>query len=412
MMFLKKLELCCFRNYTRLCFFPSERTLIVGGNGQGKTNILEALVLLSYGRSFRAQIPESFVQRGKKSALISAEIFKESGGNQLKLSLENSGKKQFWINEKRSPALSLGLELPLIVFSPESLSLLKGSAEQRRMWLDNWLNMLGRGHAVRNFKKALIQKNSLLKQIRKGLVSGKKARPLLESLNEIFVEKSLHLVRARKQALQELSVFLKEGSAFIFKNFSKKNMENLKLETKILYWMKEQEGSKERGEQTQRREAEENTEESFRKEAEKRLFQEQEAGLSLYGAHRDDFLLSFQGQNSRYFCSQGQQRGLLLALKIAQILWLYRVQKKNCLLLLDDVFSEMDKQIVLNFLCFLKEVPSQIILTSTNIPVFLDKKQVQIFNLKEGVLRKRNFNTERETLCPKKDSKKGNEMLC
>lgn len=133
----------------------------------------------------------------------------------------------------------------------------------------------------------------------------------------------------------------------------------------------------------------------FRKQVADNFFLEQEAGISLYGAHRDDFKVFFREKDSWYFCSQGQQRGLLLVLKIAQILWLHYIQKTSCLLLLDDVFSEIDKHLVLNLLHFLDEIPSQIILTSVKTPSFLNRKKFQVFNLYEGVLRKENLSERR-----------------
>ena len=382
-MFLKKLELYCFRNYTHLCFFPSSYNLIVGDNGHGKTNLLEALVLLAYGRSFRAHLPESLVQENKTFARISAQIMKENKNSLLQLSLDVSGKKHFWINQKKSTKPCVSKELPLIVFNPESLVLLKGSAEHRRWWLDHWLSLQGHSLSVQEFKKALLQKNGALKQIRKGLVSGKKACSLLESLNEVFIEKSLNLMKMRKKTLQELSAFLREGGSFIFRGKKRGSLhENLSIE--IAYLTKENEMDDDKDEEL-----------AFRKQVADNFFREQEAGVSLYGAHRDDFKVFFRGRDSRYFCSQGQQRGLLLALKMAQILWLHHVQKTPCLLLLDDVFSEIDKHLVLNLLHFLDEIPSQVILTSVKTPSFLNRKKFQVFNLYEGVLRKEKISERR-----------------
>lgn len=204
-MFLKKVEIQCFRNYTHLCFFPFSHNLIVGDNGHGKTNLLEALVLLAYGRSFRAHLPESFVQEGKTSARISVQTIRENKSSLLQISLDKSGKKQFWINQKRSSGFFVSRDFPLVVFNSEGLVLLKGSAEHRRWWLDHWLSLQGQGLFVQEFKKALVQKNGVLKQVRRKLISGKKAHALLESLNEIFIEKSLSLVKMRRKALRELS---------------------------------------------------------------------------------------------------------------------------------------------------------------------------------------------------------------
>ena len=373
-MFLEKLEIRCFRNYSHLCFFPVSKNLIVGDNGHGKTNLLEALVLLACGKSFRAHTSESLVQEGENSSSILAWISKENKKSTLRLSLEKTGQKKFWINNKKSTRGAMGEELPLIVFSSESLKLLKSFAEHRRDWMDYWLSVCGQAVVVEFFKKALVQKNRILKQIQKREISSEKARILLESANEVFIGKSLALVQARRQSMQDLSLFLEESGAFLFKKQLQKR------EFEVFYSMKgvalEEIGSKE----------EEGS--LFREKVENSLLREQLVGTSLYGVHRDDLSLFFQGRNSRYFCSQGQQRGLLLALKIAQNLWLHRVQKKSGLLLLDDVFSEIDKHLVFNLLHFLDEFPSQMILTSTKKTPFLSKKKFQVFKLKEGFLRK------------------------
>ena len=114
-------------------------------------------------------------------------------------------------------------------------------------------------------------------------------------------------------------------------------------------------------------------------------------GLSLYGAHRDDFILNLNGQDSRYFCSQGQQRGLILTLKIAQILWLSQVIKASPLLLLDDIFSEIDNRLLLNLLQFLEDLPVQTILTSTREPLCLNKRAFKKLYLKAGVLKEKPY---------------------
>ncbi len=378
-MFLKKLELYCFRNYERLCFFPSSRTLIVGDNGQGKTNLLEALAVLTHGRSFRAHFPESLIQEKKKQAFVFAQVLNEKKIHHLKLSLESTGKKQFWINEKKSTSFHISQELPLILFNPESMVLLKNSAEFRRDWLDKWLGLQGYAKTVLEFKKILKQKNQLLKQIQKGTFSGRKAQVLLEGLNELFIQKSSELTTSRQESLKELEVFFNRSAELVFRGALSPGEKPF---FGIRYLRQGIEG-------------EEETEVFLKKQVQKVFFREQIAGVSLYGAHREDFKVLFQEKDSRYFCSQGQQRGLLLALKMAQVLWFHYIREKTCLLLLDDVFSEIDKQRVLNLLQFLSEIPSQVILTSVKTPSFLDRKKFQVFYLQEGILRKENFSERR-----------------
>ena len=366
-MILKKLEISNFRSYSYLCFYPSFKSLIVGNNGQGKTNLLEALALLVHGLSFRTHESASFVKKGEKTAYIEAEFLKEGKTSFVRFCIDTSGKKQFFVNKKKTTRTFVRKEFPLIVFSPESLSLLKGSAENRRWWLDYWLNVRGEALLIREFKKALLQKNRLLKQIQKGFISKRQGQILLESLNDIFLKKSFQLRKARKRALQDLECFFQESGGFVFgEQPQERGIFGIDYVEKSFFL---------------------STVRGVKKEV-KPLEKEMEAGLSLYGAHRDDFKVFFKGWDSRYFCSQGQQRCLVLSLKMAQILWLQRIQKRSCILILDDVFSEIDKHRVLNLLHFLSEVPSQAILTSTKRPSALNKEQFQVFSLTEGVLRK------------------------
>ena len=174
-MFLETLEASHFRNYSHLHFAPALKTWIVGDNAQGKTNLLEALVVLTCGRSFRVHQPQSLVQEGKHLARISAEIYKENKKSLLRLSLNREGQKSFWLNGKKTRASRLSEELPWVLFSPESLNLLKGPSEQRRFWLDHWLSMKGQGALIQDFKKVLRQKTALLKQIKSGEISGGKS---------------------------------------------------------------------------------------------------------------------------------------------------------------------------------------------------------------------------------------------
>lgn len=376
-MFLHKLHLHCFRNITDFSFYPSEQNIIIGDNGHGKTNLLEALVFLTYGKSFRVHNVDSLIQNGANASFVSAKVVKNNQHNVFRFCLEKLGSKQFYINDKKTSSSFIHREFPLIVFSPESLVLLKGSAEHRRWWLDYWLSSQNQGLCVREFKQALMQKNSILKQIRQKFISVKRGSEILDSINEVFIQKSLNLVATRKHMLESLNGFLEESSQFIFQNQSSLLSQQIKNNVKISYCIKGITSEKP-----------ENLKKEFTQKIQENNLKEQEAGVSLYGAHRDDFQIFFRGKDNRYFCSQGEQRGLLLSLKIAQILWFYRVQKKTCLLLLDDIFSEIDTHLTINLLCFLNKIPSQKILTSTHVPTFLDKKQFQIFYIKNGFLKK------------------------
>ena len=384
-MLLKKITLKNFRNYREFVFTPALRSLVVGDNGKGKTNLLEAISLLFLSRSFRVSLPESLINDQTKPALISAHIWQEKKTNILQLILKSSsGKKQIFVDGKKSSSFFVSSRWPVVLFSPESLTFLKGSAQQRRDWLDLCLIQKGDSLAVRDFKRILKQKNQLLNQVKKSEISRAKAVDMLSSLNEIFSHKACNLVVARRAFLKEIEEFLLPMADILF---------NLKSLRKIRngYFVKGLDSDRiliDRASSTIETmgeinmESEEDFLQKFQEKLDERLDLELINGVCLYGPHRDDFKLFFEGKQARYFCSQGQQRGLLLALKLAQIEWLKEKQSKSALLLLDDVFSEIDKHLLLNLLQFLERASVQMVLTSTKVPSCLDTQKFSVFYLK------------------------------
>ena len=372
-MFLKKLHLYHFRNY-RECFFSvPQRSLIVGNNGEGKTNILEALCLLFQGQSFRAnEGSESFVQRGWKGGHIEGEVERGKTSHRVGLHLSLCAGNQFFWDKKPTTASRVSRQMALILFSPESLNLLKGGAKGRRDWMDQWLKMTGLGKKVRDFHRLFVQKNRLLKQLKAGKVQKSQGMTLLKSLNVLFVQNWLALSRARKQALQDLEgLFYDRAFKLLKRQHQVPGLKDLKIQ-----YLRQTAGLPGGGE------------ESLKTLLREKEADEVERGVCLYGAHREDFEILFRNGTARYYCSQGEQRALLLALKQAQIQWLCTFQNRPSLLLLDDVFSEIDKHLVFNLLNFTWELPSQTIWTSTHIPDFLDRGLFTVFTLKNGVLLK------------------------
>ena len=382
-MILEKLVLRNFRNYKDFVFLPTSRSLIVGDNGEGKTNLLEALTLLFWGRSFRACLPESFIYNQKQEALISARICQEGKTDEFQLTLNSSiGKKQVFVNSKKSTAFFISSKWPLVLFSPESLTFLKGAAGQRREWLDLCLVQQGYSKTVKNFKDIFKRKNHIQSQIKKNQISKTKAKDVLVSLNEIFSQKAGDLIMIRRKWLKEIKEFLLPISTTLFHSSEMEGMD-------LGYFVKGLDQEKifmEAGNMANGNEVETKEDfcQKFQKKLEERLALEMETGSCLYGPHRDDFKLFFKRKQARYFCSQGQQRGLLLALKLAQIKWLKEKQNKSALLLLDDVFSEIDKHLLLNLLQFLEKISVQMMLTSTKVPSCLDTKKFSIFYLKNA----------------------------
>ena len=382
-MVLEKVTLKNFRNYSDFIFSPASRSLIIGDNGKGKTNLLEALTLLFWIRSFRVCLPESLVNNQEEEAFLSAQVCQDGTTDTLQLILNPfTSRKQIFVNNKKSNAFFISSKWPLVLFSPESLTFLKGSAQQRRDWLDLCLIQTGKSKVVKDFKKIFKQKKHFLSQVKKFQIPRKKASDTLMSLNEIFAQKSSDLVMSRRTWLKEIKEFLLPMSSTLF------HIDALE-ETNLEYFVKGIDQEKifidaDLLNEKETKESKVNFHQKFRKKLEERLALEMETGICLYGPHRDDFKLFFKRKQARYFSSQGQQRGLLLALKLAQIQWLKEKQNKSALLLLDDVFSEIDKHLLLNLLQFLEKVPVQMMLTSTQVPSCLDTTKFSIFYLENS----------------------------
>lgn len=368
-MFLKKLELSHFRNYSHLCFDVPERLLIVGPNGEGKTNILEALSLLIQGRSFRVSEPHAFVQNLYKKSSVNAEFVFKENHHDLRLTLDLEGKKHLFFNQKPTSHYMLQQKIALILFGPESLLLLKEGAEGRRRWMDQWLKMQGQGACVAAFRKVWEQKNSLLMKIKKGKMRQREGIKWMESLNPLFVQKSLDLSQSRRKALKSLEEFFYQKAGALLHKKGRKFL--LREELEICY-LGHSEGLKK--------------EQSLLNRVEQGLLKEVERGFCLYGAHREDFQICYKKKDSRYYSSQGEQRAFLLALKQAQVQWIHQFQDRPVIWLLDDVFSEIDKHLIQNLLHFIKTICAQVIFTSTFTPDFPDKGFFTVFFLKKGTL--------------------------
>ena len=392
-MFLKKLDLFNFRSYRSIVFEPKEKTLILGENGRGKTNLLEAIYLMINGDSFRVNNKDSIIYEKEKESIICSlwesknHYFtkKQDSKNIISLHIKREGKKNIYFNRKQSFFSSLIQQFPLVLFSPESLSLLKNSADGRRKWLDSWLVTQGQELSVRKFKKVLRQKQILLSNIKRGKINEESIKKsLLDSTNEYFIKESINLVNERKKSLKNLLYFVKQGAKKLFGKLLKYD-KSLDLG----YVIKGAEELKE----------EEIEPKVFCSILKKNYKREIESGVCLYGAHRDDFQVLFRGKDARYYCSQGQLRGLLLALMMGQIDWFREMRNQSPLLLLDDVFSEIDSILCYNLLGYLKETSSQVILTSTQVPKGLSKqKEIDVVHIKQATIRKESVYENRS--CP------------
>jgi DNA replication and repair protein RecF len=354
---LESLELYDFRNFGRgRIHFKPRLNFILGENGQGKTNLLEAVYLLCRGTSFRSVDSQNLLRRDSPSQSVDrAKICGKFRHENLDYSVDlliEKGRKSATINSKKVGSDTLIRNFPIVLFSPESLSVIKDGPEQRRNLIDEVLVSHDPRQAklLREFAKALKTRNRILKNIFEGIGERQGQIDSLESLNKIYFILATHLATARLKALSDIKPYLREAMTSI--------LGEPDAEISVDYLISSESAM--------------NWDETKVFDALRNRFltlhsNEIASGTSLVGPHKHDIKLLLDGNDSRFYCSQGQQRALILALKIAQIVYHHRVHQTYPVLLLDDVMSELDAKKRVNLMKFLESVSAQILISATDL---------------------------------------------
>jgi len=310
---ITSLRLQNFRSYEDESFdLDPAVNIIVGPNAGGKTNLLEAILVVCIGSSFRAHDAE-LIRFEKPWARVDAytetreRIVKIIGGT------DSLVRKEFEIDKQHYKRLSLGKKEPIVLFEPNHLQLLSGSPENRRIYLDDLLEQLvaGYGPLRRNYRRALAQRNALLK---KGNVSPDQLFAwnvkLSEMGGQIAIER-LTLVDKINNSLEALYVRLAKKDNKVEVRYASK----MPLDQYSTELLKKLESNQEID--TQR-------------------------GFTLYGPHRDDIVINLNDHSVQDIASRGETRTLLLGLKLVELALLETQHQQKPILLLDDVFSELD----------------------------------------------------------------------
>lgn len=370
---VEKLALTNFRNYRSLELDVSPGvTFFIGDNGQGKTNLIEAIYVLLKGTSFRTHHKENLIYsiQNEQRTKIFSEIKKDNRTFDIKMILDKS-KKELFINDKKAKTAATQENFPLVLFSPESLSAVKEGPEVRRSLVDDLIAFVfpEKIHLLYDFKKILMQRNKLLRDYRDGLQRNAQSMKVLESHTEIFLRLASELTSLRVRSLETLTPLLDETLKSI--------MNSQNVDISVDYVMSGNRANGYTYEQIYH---------SLRDRERQLHSAELESGVSLVGPHKHDISFLWNCKDSRFYCSQGQQRALILAFKMAQIN--YHENRFNVapLLLLDDVLSELDSERRSHLVSYLQDLKSQIFLTSTE-PDFardLKKPELKLFKIQQG----------------------------
>jgi DNA replication and repair protein RecF len=355
---ITKVALRDFRNYESFEIEPDPSlTILVGPNAVGKTNIVEAIELLTEADSFRKPSWADTVRIGQDRAEL--HLTAEGDGRKLTVDLDIpfKGARRYKVNGKprRSVVRVAGI-IPAVVFTPDDLRIVKDAAERRRGALDALGTQLSPSYQQLriDYERVLRQRNAMLRD-------GDSSPAIFSSLTEQLIEKGSSLVAHRMRLFGRLESAMRQVYSGLVEHGS--------LEAHYLpSWCRDGVGC-----------AEDEPRQAMLNHLEKKKTAEESRRTTLVGPHRDEIVFLVSGKEARAFASQGQQRTIALAWKLAEVAVITDVASQRPVLLLDDVMSELDASRRHALTSFVGEA-AQTIVTTTNIGYFdeslLERAQV------------------------------------
>jgi DNA replication and repair protein RecF len=317
-----------FRNHaeTSIEFSPGINALL-GNNGQGKTNVLEAISYLSLTKSFYAANDATVLQIGKEMFEVEGRIFSDANiEHTVRAAYSHAGEKAFTVNGAKPETLSSVIgRFPIVVLSPENNAITFGAPSERRKFLDLLLSQISR-----SYLEDVIEYRRVLKQRNKLLLDAKLERVYTEDLIEPWTQS---LVQLGSRIITHRNAFAQEFREYVLRSHRQlvRSDEAPSIEYRTV------------GEVTGNSSAQEIAA-TMRDELGAKMYEERRRGTTLVGPHRDDLLLGINGISVQHFASQGQHKTMLVALKIAEFFYLKERRQESPIFLLDDVFSELDER--------------------------------------------------------------------
>jgi DNA replication and repair protein RecF len=335
-MILKNLSLQKFRSYQKANFvFHPRLTIVIGPNASGKTNLVEAISLLSASKSFRTSKEKQLIMFGERIARATGEMASEEVSEATKVEIVISAMtgtmgKKYMINGVSKRRSSLVGLLPTVLFTPLDLTIVSGQPGDKRRFLDEVLEQTDQEYAaaLAVYSKALRQRNALLEFVQK---SGRRDKERFAYWDNLLITNGQMLTEKREALIAYINRQEKKLFQFVL-TYDK----SLMSRERLLQYKDAEIG----------------------------------AGMTLVGPQRDDVLiqtihpLSQEFEDVKYFCSRGQQRLVTLELKHAQLAYLQEQLQQQPLLVLDDIFSELDSEHISHVLRLARDF--QTIITTTH----------------------------------------------
>lgn len=331
-MLLTGIRLEQYRNLAVAELRPStQMTLLYGLNGQGKTNLLEAIYLLGTGRSFRSVKTPDLIRHGTDTAVVTGQVRTGGVASEIKMQLAGKYRRVTVDGKPIQRAAELHGKLAAVVFSPDDTAMVKQGPETRRRYLDRALYTSNAAFLrdYHEYYRTLKQRNALL---RSGRTDG------LDVWSEQLVTSGNRLMEHRRRYVAQLLPLVQEHYQQIAGS----------RETVELAYAPD-------------------SDHRFREQLEQCRATDLRRGITGRGPHRDDLAFVIDGQTLKTFGSQGQQRSFVLALKLAELDHLQQTFGEPPLMLLDDIASELDRERIHNLFNFLRQRQVQVVITTTTM---------------------------------------------
>ena len=320
-MILRKVKLINFRNYKKLSLNLDKKiNIFIGDNAQGKTNILESIYFLALTKSYRT-VDQNLIRKEAVAAKVNGEIKDNSIYRSMSVEISKDSKIVRINNNEVKKISDYITNLNVILISPEDISIIQGTPAERRNFLNIELSQLSRNYIKKynEFNKLLKIRNNYLKMLYK---SSNPDRRYLDSVTDNLIEREVDIYKERKMFIDKIN----ERITQIFENITGKKNFKVKYETNVEF-----------SEFTDKC-----ISDTLKERYNRNYMKEVENGMTLYGPHRDDLSFTLDNDDIKLYGSQGQQKVATIALKLSEINIFKEVKDSYPIILLDDIFSELD----------------------------------------------------------------------
>lgn len=367
-MFLQAVHINNFRNIENVYYEPSQQmNIFIGENGQGKTNLLEAICVLAQGSSFRSANDADLMRyETEKYEIQGRYLINADKKVDAALSFQSNGTKSFKINGKKT-TLNSADRLRVVVFTPDDLYLVKGSPSLRRSFIDFGLKQISADYHKHwdDFYRLLRKRNISFKNPMSN-VKG------LEILDEMYCDQAAQIVLARLNYVNVINSRARDiyralnpaGGELTVRYALSFPISNGKINVDCIKRALADEIQGKRALEVQR-------------------------GTSMFGPHRDDVYLYLEGRMARHFASQGQQRNLVVSIKLAELEAFREVKGYYPVFILDEVLAELDEEKKRLLIEFLGKAEFQSFLSSVNLDVLEKATRARISLVQAGSLLRR-----------------------